>query len=32
MMPEDIAEAERLVAKWQPNPAECEVEPAQSGD
>ncbi len=25
-----IAEAERLVAEWQPNPAECELKTAQS--
>ena len=25
MTPAQIAEAERLVAEWDPNPAECEV-------
>jgi hypothetical protein len=25
MTPAQIAEAERLVAEWQPNPAECEI-------
>ncbi len=25
------AEAERLVAAWEPNPAECELEGAQVG-
>ena len=25
MTPEQIAEAERLVAEWEPNPAECEI-------
>ena len=30
MAVEGIAEAERLVADWQPNPAECELNTAQS--
>jgi hypothetical protein len=25
MTPDQIAEAERLVAAWEPNPAECET-------
>ena len=25
MTPDQIAEAERLVAEWEPNPAECEA-------
>jgi hypothetical protein len=28
LTPEQIAEAERLVAEWEPNPAECEIETA----
>ncbi len=27
-----IADVERLVAEWKPNPAECEVETSQSGN
>ena len=30
MTPDQIAEAERLVAEWEPNPAECEVEGEQA--
>ncbi len=30
MDPAQLAEAERLVAEWEPNPAECEVEGAQA--
>lgn len=30
MAPEEIAEAERLVAEWQPNPTECELNTAQT--
>ena len=30
MTSDQIAEAERLVAKWEPNPAECEIEAAQA--
>jgi hypothetical protein len=30
MTHDQIAEAERLVAEWQPNPAECEVEGKQA--
>ena len=30
MAPEQIAEAERLVAEWEPSPAECVVEAAKS--
>jgi hypothetical protein len=26
--PKTIAEAERLVVEWEPNPAECEIEAA----
>jgi predicted GNAT superfamily acetyltransferase len=29
MTPERITKAERLVAEWQPNPVECEIEGAQ---
>ncbi len=32
LTPEQIAEAERLVAEWEPNPAECEVETAAATD
>jgi hypothetical protein len=28
MTPAQVAEAERLVAEWQPNPTECEIETA----
>ena len=28
LTPEQIAEAKRLVAEWEPNPAECEIETA----
>ncbi len=28
LTPDQIAEAERLVAAWEPNPAECEIEAA----
>ena len=28
LTPNQIAETERLVAKWKPNPAECEIEAA----
>jgi hypothetical protein len=27
-----IAEAERLVAEWQPNPTECEAIPVHAGN
>ena len=30
MTPAQIAEAERLVAEWEPNPAECEEFAAQA--
>ena len=30
--PEQITEAERLVAEWQPNPAECVVAATSLGD
>jgi len=30
MTPDQIAEAERLVAEWKPNPAECEAIAAQA--
>ncbi len=30
MTPDEIAEADRLAAKWEPNPAECEIEGAQA--
>ncbi len=30
LTPNQIAEAERLVAEWEPNPAECEVEGEQA--
>jgi hypothetical protein len=29
MTPAEITEAERLVAEWEPNPAECETIAAQ---
>jgi len=32
MRPEQIAEAERLVAEWKPNPAECEREAKLAAD
>jgi len=32
LSPEQIAEAERLVAEWQPNPAECEAIAAQADE
>jgi TPR repeat protein len=32
MTPDQIAEAERLVAEWEPDPAECELEPMQSAN
>jgi hypothetical protein len=32
MRPEQIAEAERLVAEWKPNPAECEGEAVLAAD
>jgi hypothetical protein len=28
MAPDDVAEAERLIAEWEPSPAECEVKVA----
>ena len=28
MTPDQIAKAERLLAEWEPNPAECEIETA----
>jgi hypothetical protein len=30
MIPDQIAEAERLVAEWEPNPAECEIKSDES--
>ncbi len=30
LTPDQIAEAERLVAEWEPNPAECEIETADT--
>jgi hypothetical protein len=30
MTPDQIIEAERLVAEWKPNPAACEVEGEQA--
>ena len=30
MSSDEIAEAERLVAAWEPNPIECEIEGAQA--
>ncbi len=30
MTPDQLAEAERLVAEWEPNPAECETIGAQA--
>ncbi len=30
MAPDQLAEAERLVAEWEPNPAECEIIGAQA--
>jgi TPR repeat protein len=30
MTPAQIAEAERLVAEWEPNPAECEINSVES--
>ncbi len=30
MAPDQMAEAERLVAEWEPNPAECEVDQAEA--
>jgi hypothetical protein len=32
MTSEQITEARRLVAEWQPNPAECEVEGTPNGN
>jgi hypothetical protein len=32
MTPDQIAEAERLLAEWEPNPAECEIETAGTTD
>jgi hypothetical protein len=32
LTPAQIAEAERLVAEWEPNPAECELETAVTTD
>jgi hypothetical protein len=32
MTPDQIAEAERLLAEWEPNPAECELETAVTAD
>ncbi len=32
MSPKQIAEAERLVAEWKPNPAECEREAELAAD
>ncbi len=32
LIPAEIAEAERLVAEWEPNPAECEIIGAQIGN
>ncbi len=32
LSPAEIVEAERLVAEWQPNPAECEAATAQLGN
>ena len=32
LTPDQIAEAERSVAEWQPNPAECETTAAQAGN
>ena len=30
LTPDQLAEAERLVAEWEPNPAECETIGAQA--
>ncbi len=30
MTPDQITEAERLLAEWEPNPAKCEIEAAQA--
>ncbi len=30
MTPDQIAEAERLVAEWEPNPAQCEAIAAEA--
>ena len=32
MTSEEVAEAEHLVAEWEPNPAECEIEAASSAN
>ncbi len=32
MISDEIAEAERLVAEWEPNPTECEIETAGTTD
>ncbi len=32
MTPDQIAEAERLLAEWELNPAECEIETAGTTD
>ncbi len=32
MTPDQIAEAERLVTEWKPNPAECDVEVVSTGN
>ena len=32
LTPAQIAEAERLVAEWEPNPEECEVYAEQADD